>query len=79
MQHKFHYYTSIGKFILKIPVIIVSLLIGLPLGFIRSCIMGAIEVSDTIMDMVLDIEKINQFEEMMDNQQPESEQELVDN
>jgi hypothetical protein len=41
--------------------------------------MGAIEVSDTIMDMVLDIEKINQFEEMMDNQQPESEQELVDN
>jgi hypothetical protein len=36
--------------------------------------MGAIEVSDTIMDMVLDIEKINQFEEMMDNQQNESEQ-----
>jgi hypothetical protein len=26
------------------------------------------------MDMVLDIEKINQFEEMMDNQQNESEQ-----
>lgn len=74
MQQKFHYYTSIGKFILKIPVIIVSLLIGLPLGFIRSCIMGAIEVSDTIMDMILDIEKINRFEEMMDNEQPDNEQ-----
>jgi len=74
MQQRFNYFSSISKFILKIPVIIVSLLIGLPLGFIRSCIMGAIEVSDTIMDMVLDIEKINQFEEMMDNQQNESEQ-----
>jgi uncharacterized membrane protein len=74
MQQRLNYYTSIGKFILKIPVIIVSLLIGLPLGFIRSCIMGAIEVSDTIMDMVLDIEKINRFEEMMDNEQRDNEQ-----
>jgi hypothetical protein len=36
--------------------------------------MGAIEVSDTIMDMVLDIEKINRFEEMMDNEQRDNEQ-----
>ena len=59
MQQKFNYYTSIGKFIAKLPVIVISILIGLPLAFIRSCVMGTIEVSDTIMDMVFDIEQID--------------------
>lgn len=60
-MNKFLAYTFISKMVLKVPVIVVSVLLGLPVAFIRACIIGVIEVSDTMLDMVLDVSKIDEL------------------
>ena len=49
----------ISRMILKLPVMVIGIIIGIPLSFIRSVVIASIEVSDTIMDMVFEIDKIN--------------------
>ena len=55
--------TTLAVFVLRVPVMLLSIIIGIPFAFIKSVYMGVIEVSDTMIDMVFNVTKINELQE----------------
>lgn len=55
--------TTLAVFVLRVPVMLLSVIIGIPFAFIKSIYMGVIEVSDTMIDMVFNVTKINEIQE----------------
>ena len=55
--------TTLAVFVLRVPVMLLSIIIGIPFAFIKSTYMGIIEVSDTMIDMVFSVTKIKELQE----------------
>ena len=55
--------TVISKMILRLPVMVLGIILGVLVAFIRSIWVATREVSDTLMDMVWDMEYIDKLNE----------------
>ena len=53
--------TVISKFILRLPVMAIGIILGVVVAFIRSVWVATREISDTLMDMVWNIEYIDEL------------------
>jgi len=50
------------RIVLRIPVMLLSIIIGMPFAFLKAIYIGVMEVSDTMIDMVFNVSKIDAYE-----------------
>jgi hypothetical protein len=50
------------KIVLRAPVMLLAIIIGMPFAFLKALYIGVIEVSDAMIDMVFNVSKIDAYE-----------------